>query len=179
MFEGTDLSLAFGGTNGGGWGGMNGGGMSGMSGGGGGGLFETPTPSGMMQTPSGPKLLPTPPPPAPMPDLTIPQSTASHSNMPDSVYDPPEQMYAQQSPTKKYKLPTNNFWDRMGSKKLEVAKLVIFALVILLAISLDRFVTHYLTQYFGQSFLTETQELLVRLAYPLIIILTIWILKAM
>ena len=169
MFEGTDLSLAFGGSSGGGgWGGM----------GGGGGMYETATPPGMMQTPSGPKSLPSPPPQAPMPELTIPQSTASHSTMGDS-YDPPEQMYAQQSPTKKYKMPTNNFWDRMSSKRLEVAKLVVFALVILLAISLDRFVTHYLTQYFGQSFLTETQELLIRIAYPLIIILVIWLLKSM
>lgn len=159
MFEGTDLSMAFGGITSGG-----------------GGMFDTPTPLGMVQTPSGPKALPTQPPPAPMPELTIPKSTASHALPPETSYDPPEAMYGQQP---KAKVPPNSFWDRMNYKRFEVAKLVVFSLVILLAISLDRFTTHYLTQYFGQSFLTETQELLLRLAYPVVIILIIWLIKAM
>jgi hypothetical protein len=168
MFEGTDLSIAFSGTN------NN---TGNLFGGNGGMSMYDSTPSGMVQTPAGPKPLPTPPPQAPMPELT--SSNISMTNTVGNDFNPQSAMYAQQS-AKPVKLPpSNSFWDRMGEKKGEVAKLVIFALVILLAISLDRFVTHYLTQYFGQSFLTETQALLIRLAYPIMIILVIWLIKAM
>ncbi len=40
-----------------------------------------------------------------------------------------------------------SFWDRMSLKRTEVIKLAIFALVIVLAIALDRMGTHYLTKY--------------------------------
>jgi uncharacterized membrane protein len=75
-------------------------------------------------------------------------------------------------------MPANTFWDRIGAKKMEVAKVIVFSLVILLAIALDRLITHYLTNFLGNSFLTETQEFLIRLAYPITIIIVIWIIKA-
>jgi hypothetical protein len=46
-----------------------------------------------------------------------------------------------------------------------------------LAISIDRVNTHYLTQYVANSILTGTQELLLRVSYPITILIIIWLLK--
>ena len=54
-----------------------------------------------------------------------------------------------------------------------------FSLAILLAISLDRVGTFYITKYITENVLTETQELLLRLSYPVIIFLILWFLKAL
>ena len=109
---------------------------------------------------------PPPPPPqqpiGPMPELTVPKSTQSHAMPPDPPYAPPSAMYAQQAPV----MPPDTFWDRLGQKKIEVFKLVMLAFVILLAISFDRLITYYLNAYTAKAFLTESQEFLVRLAYP-------------
>ena len=171
MFEGTDLSVAFGGlgSDTGGYGNYE----SGGSFGGGGGLYDSPAPSGMMQTPSGPKMLPSSPPPAPMPELTVPKSDKMYSQ--NDYYND-----TASGPTKpKVKVVSaNTFWDRVGAKKMEVAKVIVLSLIILLAFALDHLVVHYLTNFFGQSFLTETQEFLIRLAYPVSIVIVIWLLKA-
>tara|TARA_B000000477_G_scaffold124441_1_gene132093 strand:- start:5311 stop:5763 length:453 start_codon:yes stop_codon:yes gene_type:complete len=72
-----------------------------------------------------------------------------------------------------------SFWDRLNLKRPEVIKLAMFSLVILLAISLDRVGTFYITKYITENVLTETQELLLRLSYPVIIFLILWFLKAL
>lgn len=118
-----------------------------------------------------------PPPVAPMPELTVPKSSQSHAMPPEPPYNPPVAMYAQQPAA--VVVPQDTFWDRLGQKKGDIAKLVMLALVVLLAIALDRFVTHYLTSYTAKAFLSETQELLVRLAYPLAIVVILWVVKAM
>jgi hypothetical protein len=114
--------------------------------------------------------------------MPIPKSTASHSVPPDAVYAPPPDMYAQQSPNAKPAAysgpPKDGFWDRVAGKKWEVFKLFVMSLIVLLAISLDHVVTHYLTKYISGSFLTDIQELLVRIGYPVGVLLFIWLLKA-
>jgi hypothetical protein len=174
MFEGTDLSLAFGGlsgdSNSGGYGNYESGNSYGSNGG---GMYDTPTPSGMMQTPSGPKMLPSAPPPAPMPELTVSKSDKMYSQN-DYYNDTP----VQSKPRPKV-VPANTFWERVGNKKMEVAKVVILSLIIVLAFSLDHLILHYLNNFFGQSFLTETQEFIIRLAYPVTIIIIIWLLKSL
>jgi len=72
-----------------------------------------------------------------------------------------------------------SFWDRLAGKRVEVAKMIVLSLVVLLAISLDRMSSHYLTGYIGTAFLTTSQEFLVRLSYPLIVLLCLWMLKAL
>ena len=57
-------------------------------------------------------------------------------------------------------------------------KVMMFAFIILFAISMDKLFTHYISQYISQSILTDTQELLIRAAYPVAILLVIWIVKA-
>jgi hypothetical protein len=104
------------------------------------------------------------------------QAVVSHAQPPDVVYAPPQAMYAQQGAAP---LQQESFWDRLGQKKWEVMKLFVFALVVLLGIAMDRVANHYLTTYIGSAFLTNMQELLVRLSYPLIIILVLWTIKAL
>ena len=121
-----------------------------------------------------------PPPAAPMPsiDIPLPKSTTSHQAPPDVSYNPPNAMYSQQGGKHVTPVYQDGFMDKMGRKKWEVVKLVILSFVILLGISMDKLVNHYLTAYISKSFLTDTQEFLVRIGYPVTIILILWIIKA-
>jgi flagellar biosynthesis GTPase FlhF len=74
--------------------------------------------------------------------------------------------------------PEYNFIDRMNLKKTEVIKLALFSLVIVLGISIDRMLTYYLSRYINDNVLTDFQELLLRLSYPITIFLLLWIFKA-
>jgi hypothetical protein len=74
--------------------------------------------------------------------------------------------------------PEYNFIDRMNLKKTEVIKLALFSLVIVLGISIDRMLTYYLSRYISDNVLTDFQELLLRLSYPITIFLLLWIFKA-
>lgn len=146
MFDGTDLSVAFGGN-----------------------AYEPPAPS--------------PPPPLPVaapPEIPQPPPVVSHSQPPDIQYNPPVAMYMNQHQAAAAMMPPQeSFWDKIAQKRLDVLKLFILAMVVLLGISMDRIATHYLNNYVGKAFLTETQEFLVRLSYPIIVILIIWIIKAL
>lgn len=71
-----------------------------------------------------------------------------------------------------------NFMDRMNMKKGEVIKLALFSLVIVLGISIDRMITFYISKYIGDNVLTDFQELLLRISYPIGIFLLLWIFKA-
>jgi hypothetical protein len=138
MFDGTDLSLAYGSA------------------------YDTPAP------------------PPPVQEPVVSKAAASHAMPPEVPYTPPPAMYAQQSPTAGPVMapPADTFWDRLARKKWEVIKLVVLSLVVLLAISMDRVASHYLTNYISKSFLTDMQEFLVRLSYPVFIILVLWVIKA-
>jgi hypothetical protein len=155
MFEGTDLSAAYG--------------------------YDAAPMSGGGQHVAPPGLMANPPPP-PATSLDAPRSTAPHATAPEVSYAPPQQMYAHQSAQAapaEYAVAGDGFFDRLGRKKWEVLKLIVFSLIILLALSADNVAKHYLNSYIGASFLTATQELLVRLSYPVAVILLIWIIKAM
>jgi hypothetical protein len=71
-----------------------------------------------------------------------------------------------------------NFIDRMNLKKSEVIKLALFSLVIVLGISIDRMLTYYVSKYINDNILTDFQELLLRLSYPITIFILLWIFKA-
>tara|TARA_Y100000389_G_scaffold15025_1_gene13281 strand:+ start:2010 stop:2585 length:576 start_codon:yes stop_codon:yes gene_type:complete len=72
----------------------------------------------------------------------------------------------------------NTFWNRFIGKKYEVFKLFLFSLVIVLAIGTDKVFAHYLNKYINENILTNIQELIIRIAYPILIILLLWIFKA-
>jgi hypothetical protein len=111
-------------------------------------------------------------------DLPMPKATASHATPPDQVYAPPPVMFTSQSAKPPPMQHTDNFWDKLVSKKWEVIKLIVLSLVVLLGISIDKVATHYINVYIGKAFMTETHEFLVRLSYPIIVILVLWIIKA-
>ena len=71
-----------------------------------------------------------------------------------------------------------NLFDRMNLKRSEVIKLSLFSLVIVLGISIDRMLTYYLSKYIGDNILTDFQEFLLRISYPITIFLLLWIFKA-
>jgi hypothetical protein len=87
-------------------------------------------------------------------------------------------MTSQQQQQQQPRKPEYNFIDRMNLKKSEVIKLALFSLVIVLGISVDRMLTYYLSKYISDNVLTDFQELLLRLSYPITIFLLLWIFKA-
>lgn len=113
-----------------------------------------------------------------------PQPSAQRQAVPP-VKETFSQEYAQvpavsQQQAYQYKRNTSySFWDRMALKRSEVIKLAIFALVIVLAIALDRIGTHYLTKYLSDNIFTEFQEFMLRLSYPVIVFIILWIVKAL
>lgn len=152
MFDGTDLSLAYGPPP---------------------TSFEPMSPPPQQST-TPPEIQPPPAPPqAPPTQIAQP---------PDVQYSPPPAMFMQQTPQAPaaYSRPPadDTIWDRISQKKLDVLKLFVLALVILLGVSMDRFATHYLTSYISSSILSDFQELLVRLSYPVIVLIVLWVIKA-
>ena len=93
-----------------------------------------------------------------------------------------QQMMPSQNTTHQQQMYKNkneyNFLDRMNMKKSEVIKLALFSLVIVLGISIDRMLTYYVSKYINDNVLTDFQELLLRLSYPITIFLLLWIFKA-
>jgi hypothetical protein len=96
----------------------------------------------------------------------------------DVVYQPPAEMYDKINTSKSPSKGRPGFIDRLAGKRVELMKVMMFAFIILFAISMDKLFTHYISQYISQSILTDTQELLIRAAYPVAILLVIWIVKA-
>ncbi len=87
---------------------------------------------------------------------------------------PPQQQSQQQ---KRY--PEYSFWDRMVMSKREVMKLFILSIVIILGISLEKIGSHYLTSYISNTDLTSFQEFLVRLSFPILVFIILWIIKSL
>lgn len=91
----------------------------------------------------------------------------------------PMQQSVQKKETVNYQRSNDyGFMDRMNMKRSEVIKLALFSLVIVLGISIDRMLTYYLSRYVEDNVLTDFQELLLRLSYPIAIFLLLWIFKA-
>ena len=86
----------------------------------------------------------------------------------------------QQPQQKKYqqRAPEYSFWDRMAMSRNDVLKLFILSLIVVLGISMDRIGSHYIKQYLTDNVLTPIQEFIVRLSYPVIIFLFLWIIKS-
>jgi len=85
----------------------------------------------------------------------------------------------QPAPRRQISSPSYSFWDRMVFKRNEVLKLAVFSLVILLAIALDKLSTFYLSKYLSENSMTDTQEFFMRLSYPIIVFLIIWVMKSL
>jgi hypothetical protein len=71
-----------------------------------------------------------------------------------------------------------NYFDKLWAKRRDVGKLVIFSLVILFALSFHDVTTYYLKQYLEDAMMSPTKEFLLRLLYPLLVIITLWNIRA-
>jgi len=91
------------------------------------------------------------------------------------------QTYTQQAQPQiqQKRFPEYSFWDRMVMSKREVLKLFILSIVIILGISLEKFGNHYLTTYISNTDLTTFQEFIVRLSFPILIFIILWIIKSL
>jgi cation transport ATPase len=90
-----------------------------------------------------------------------------------------EQQQQQQASQQQRRHPEYSFWDRMIMSKREVMKLFILSIVIMLGISLEKLGFHYLSSYISSTDLTSTQEFFVRLSFPIIVFLILWIIKSL
>lgn len=100
---------------------------------------------------------------------------------PTQLYTPPSAMYQQQSgagPRNRMEYQ-ETFWDRLANKRWEMVKFFVLALIVVLALSIDKVSTHYLDSYINRGFLTPMNELVVRMSYPVIVILLLWLIKAL
>ena len=88
-------------------------------------------------------------------------------------YQQPLQQKAQQ------RYPEYSFWDRMVMSKREVLKLFILSLVIILGISIEKIGYHYLSNYINSVDLSSLQEFLVRLSFPILAFIILWIIKSL
>jgi len=173
MFDGADLNAAYGTSlssdahgDAGGNGFLMASGSNGMNGG-----------QHMVQLPPPPQSSATEeivlPPPAP--------GATSHATPPEVAYYPPNAMYARggtSAVAARGGYGGDSMWDKLSSKKYDVLKLVVLSLVILLAMSSDRVVNFYLTKYINGGIFTTVQEFLVRLSYPLVVLVILWLIKA-
>ena len=72
-----------------------------------------------------------------------------------------------------------SFWDRMVISRREVLKLFILSLVIILGISIEKIGYHYLSNYINSVDLSSLQEFLVRLSFPILVFIILWIIKSL
>lgn len=110
-----------------------------------------------------------------------PQEPQSQLPLPPPVQQqkppPPEKMYYHEEPKQVIYYQSESFFDKIAAKRFEILKVFSFALIIVLAISIDRVSTYYLSHYVANSVLTGTQELLLRISYPITVLIVIWLLK--
>jgi hypothetical protein len=174
MFDGTDLSMAYGTSLAGGSGNF-GNALGGAS-----HNDHGAESQGFLLAGNGANVqLPPPPQNTSTDSIVMPPETAStsHAMPPEVPYYPPQAMYNKGG---SYTRPqTDSMWDKMGNRKYDVLKLVVLSLVILLAMSSDRVVNYYLSKYLTGGLFTTTQEFFVRLSYPLLVLLLLWWIKAM
>jgi len=129
----------------------------------------------------------TPPPPPPpkkkpvpeyqsqMPPQMPPQETKERFTNYYEYQEQPQQV-PQQIPQRPYQY---SFWDRMVMSRREVMKLFILSIVIILGISLEKIGCHYINNYLSSNDLTTFQELMVRLSFPIVIFIILWIIKSL
>jgi hypothetical protein len=72
----------------------------------------------------------------------------------------------------------DGFFDFLFMKKREMVKTIILALTVVTAFSIHSFFAFWIKSYTLKSKLTLKSEMLLRLLYPLIILIIIWFMKA-
>jgi hypothetical protein len=123
------------------------------------------------QPPQQQQQQPPPPPPQP-PQLQPPQQAPIYyqQQAPHPIRKPPQQYQT---------VPQYSFWDRMMLSRNDVFKLILLAFVVVLGISIEKLGSHYINTYLTDNILSPIQEFIVRLSYPLLIFIFLWIIKSL
>lgn len=108
--------------------------------------------------------------PIQQPQQLTPINNSYYMNQPQMIKK--QQVYQQRN-------PEYSFWDRMAMSRNDVFKLVILAFVIVLGISIFSIGNYYITQYLSDNILSSAQEFIVRISYPILIFLLLWIIKSL
>ena len=106
--------------------------------------------------------------------LQQPQMQNYYQNQPQQQ---PQQQLQQQY--KRQRNPEYSFWDRMVMSRTDVIKLFILSIVIVLGISIEKIGYYYISSYLNENTLSSIQELLVRLSFPIIVFILLWIIKSL
>ena len=117
----------------------------------------------------------TPPPPPQQPPQLQPEQLQPTYYQPP----PPQQLQKRQSQPQYQRTPQYSFWDRMMMSRSDLLKLILLSFVVVLGISIEKFGSHYINSYLTDNILSPIQELLVRLSYPLLIFIILWIIKSL
>lgn len=70
-----------------------------------------------------------------------------------------------------------SFFDAMWAKRRELVKLLMFSLVIIIALSFHSVMEHVIKTYISENDMTPRNEVLLRFAYPVAMILIVWFMK--
>ena len=108
--------------------------------------------------------------PIQQPQQLAPINNSYYMNQPQMIKK--QQFYKQRN-------PEYSFWDRMAMSRNDVFKLVILAFVIVLGISIFSIGNYYITQYLSDNILSSAQEFIVRISYPILIFILLWIIKSL
>ena len=100
---------------------------------------------------------------------------------PPIIYYQPQQQAPQ--PRKavpvQQRAPEYSFWDRMMLSRNDVFKLILLSFVVVLGISIEKLGSHYINTYLNDNILSSVQEFIIRLSYPLLIFIFLWIIKSL
>lgn len=134
-------------------------------------IIQTPQPQQQVRKPQPPPIQQMPQEQSTEP---LKQQFTNYDNQYHYQYQQPIQQQKQQS-----KYPEYSYWDRMVISRREVLKLFILSLVIILGISIEKIGYHYLSNYINSVDLSSLQEFLVRLSFPILIFIILWIIKSL
>jgi hypothetical protein len=157
----------------------------------------SPRPQKQTQSYEQQRSMMTPPPPTgretmstPISALQIPQvPLTSPENMYDVGQTQQQQVQYEQelshlqrevsrySDMNRYGPQTPGLFESMWMRRRDIMKLVCLSLVVVLALAFHSSMEYYLKQYILENDMTSKQELLLRFAYPLVILLFLWVLK--
>jgi len=72
-----------------------------------------------------------------------------------------------------------SYFDKLASKSKDLVKLIQFALIVVLALSIHAIIKHYLKEYLSANDFSTEREVGMRLLYPLAVVFILWNIKAL
>lgn len=113
------------------------------------------------------------------PKQSIPHSPAANVFMsPDDKIEMLSNELRRQREYMEQQRASGGYLDKLISKKKDMLRMVMFACVVLLALSVHFVADHYYKVFFDNNILTPWRELFVRVIYPVIVCFMLWNVRA-